>query len=185
MLRAARQLAAVLLVVLVTSGSSFGVVGDSIAHDAREELRARGAIVLSAPGVFIQTGRPGVREHVQAGRDRVVVALGMMDVSLWATSAQLERRIRPVLGEDLAGVDCVVWVDLKTTSPLHANWPTRAGEFNTLIARLTARFGDHVARWSVFSVRHPDWFRPDGIHLRPAGQQAYARFLATQVSRYC
>ena len=185
MLNGLRRAALLGLVVALTSGSSFGVVGDSITHDAREELQAHGAVVLSAPGVFVLTGRPGVRQHVQAGRERVVIALGMMDVSFWATSAQLERRIRPVLRDDLAGVDCVVWVDLKTTSPLHERWPARSREFNTLLTRLTGEYGDHVARWSAFSVGHRDWFRPDGIHLRLAGQQAYARFLSTQVSRFC
>lgn len=185
MLSGARRVALLVLVVALTSGSSFGVVGDSITHDAREELQSHGAVVLSAPGVFIRTGRPGVRQHVQAGREQVVVALGMMDVSFWATSAQLERRIRPVLRDDLAGVDCVVWVDLKTTSPQHENWPTRSREFNALLTRLTDEFGDHVARWSVYSAGHREWFRSDGIHLRSAGQRAYARFVAGQVSRHC
>ena len=180
-----RRAAALLLVVLLTSGSGFGVVGDSVTHDAREELTARRGIVFSAPGVFIRTGRPGLREHVRAGRERIVVELGLMDVSFFATPAELERRIRPVLRDDLAGVDCVVWVDLKTTAPVHEDWPARSRQFNALLTQLTGEYGAHVARWSVHSSGHRAWFRPDGIHLRPSGQRAYARFVAGQVIRHC
>jgi hypothetical protein len=35
----------------------------------------------------------------------------------------------------------------------------------------------HLLAWRDFSRSHPDWFLGDGIHLKPAGQTAYAEFL--------
>jgi lysophospholipase L1-like esterase len=35
-----------------------------------------------------------------------------------------------------------------------------------------------LADWRAFSMAHPDWFYHDGIHLKPAGQSAYAEFVA-------
>jgi hypothetical protein len=40
-----------------------------------------------------------------------------------------------------------------------------------------------IADWLTYSAGHPEWFWPDGIHLRTAaGKLAMANFLAAQVS---
>ncbi len=174
---------ALLVVVQVTTGASWGIVGDSVAHLAREEVEARGADIRAAPGVDIRAGRPGLRQLVRAGHQRIVVALGYMDAPL-ATRAELIRRIRPVLHEDVHGVRCVLWVDLATTGE-RAGWAEATGRFNALIRRLTAESGDAVAPWSVFSQEHRNWFRRDGFHLSLRGQAAYARFVAGQVNQRC
>ena len=163
----------------------FGVVGDSVTHDARDELADRGATVRSAPGVDLRAGRPGLRDLAREADRPVVVALGLMDVSFWATQSQLTRRIRPMLRDDTEGVACVVWVDLKTTSGVHPQWRARSTAFNRLLADLAAERGAHVATWSRYSRGHDAWFRPDGHHLTAAGQTAYARWLAGRVDHFC
>ncbi len=186
--RTAAALGLVALVVGIPSAAAaapFGVVGDSVTHDARDELAARGATVNSAPGVDIRSGRPGVRDLARRPRRPLVVALGLMDVSFWATQAQLARRLRPVLRDDARGVACVVWVDLKTTSGVHPQWRSRASAFNSLLGDLAAEHGAHIATWSRFSVGHDVWFRPDGHHLTASGQAAYARWLAGRVDHLC
>lgn len=182
-----RRLRIILLAVavLVTSGSGWGVVGDSVTHDAREELVGRGAVVYSAPGVFIRLGRPAVRRLVRTGHERIVIELGLMDVSFRATAGELRHRLRAVMRDDLDGVACVVWTDLKTTSAVHPQWPARSGEFNQILRDLAEEYGVHVARWSVIAARHPDWFRPDGIHLVARGQLGYARYLEGRVDHFC
>ena len=174
---------ALLVVVQITTGASWGIVGDSVAHLARDEVAARGADVRAAPGVDIRAGRPGLRQLVQAGHERIVIALGYMDAPL-ASRAELIRRVRPVLQDDVADVHCVIWVDLATTGE-RAGWAEATGRFNDLIRRLTAETGDGVARWSVFSQDHRNWFRRDGFHLSRRGQAAYARFVAGQVDQRC
>jgi hypothetical protein len=35
--------------------------------------------------------------------------------------------------------------------------------------------------WNAASAGHPEFFWDDGIHLRPAGAQAYAHLIAGQI----
>lgn len=174
-------------VVLTSTGWRWGIVGDSITYDAKEELAARGAVVLAFGGVNLQTGRQGIRQ-LATSRPRprsVVVALGLMDVSLRATPLQLQQRIRRIMRDDLVGVPCPVWVDLTTLPTIHPNWPARAAQFNSILGDLAAEYGVHVAPWSTVTPLHPNWFRSDGIHLNRRGQNGYAGFVAGQVQRFC
>jgi hypothetical protein len=182
----ARRLLALALVVLLNCGAGFSMVGDSVTHDARQELAARGGRVLSAPGIFLQNGRPGIRRLVAAGRRRIVVELGLMDVSFGESEAVLRRRVRAILRDDLAGVPCVVWLDLGLTANVHPQWRARAGAFNALLGELTAQYGDHVAHWSWMAERRRrQWFRRDGIHLTAAGQRGYAAYVAGRAEHFC
>jgi len=170
--------AAVTMLALTGCQWRFGVAGDSVTFDARDELEDRGAIVRSFGGVSLAAaGRPAVRALARAGFDEIVVALGLNDVAYGATPAELERRVRATMRDDLAGVDCVIWVDLKTTSNVHDDWPARAGQFNEMLGRVVRAYGGHVAAWSRQAAAHPAWFRSDGIHLNAAGQVGYARFI--------
>lgn len=131
-------------------------------------------------GVNIPQGRPALRQFAADGQEQVVVALGNLDVAQWATSTQLRARVRGAL-RDLAGVDCVIWVDIRLLSTIHDNWPARVGVFNDIIEDEAP----NVAHWAYFSHGHRDWFRADGFHPNRIGQAAYARFVAGQVNRHC
>lgn len=168
----------VVLALLLCPG--WAIAGDSVTYDSADELRARGAWVEAFGGVDITQGRQALRQFAAEGQNEVVVALGLMDVSHRATAAQLRWRIRAVLA-DLAGVRCVIWVDLRSLSIFHDNWPARTREFN----RIIEEEAPHVAHWAAFSHGHRNWFRADGFHPNRLGQTAYARFLAGQVDRYC
>jgi GDSL-like Lipase/Acylhydrolase family len=178
------RIVAMAVVVFLTSGSGFAVVGDSVTQDARDELEARGADVFANGGVDIVRGRPAIRQLAQANRRRAVIELGLMDVAFWSTEAQLRRRVRAVMRDDIDGIGCVIWLDLKATSG-HPYWPERAGEFNDLLTELAEEYDVHVARWSVFSARHRDWFRSDGIHLNRRGQRGYAKYVDGRVDHFC
>jgi hypothetical protein len=179
-----RRAIALLAVVAVTTGAGFGVVGDSVTYDAKDELEARGATVLAHGGVDIVQGRPAIRRFVREGRRRIVIALGLMDVGYRSTEEELRTRVRAVMRDDLSGVPCPFWVDLKT-SAAQPHWEERAEQFNEILGEMGARYGVRVIHWSVFAQGHPGWFRRDGIHLRPEGQRAYARFLDLAVDRHC
>lgn len=155
----------------------WAVAGDSVTYDSADELEARGATVEAFGGVNITQGRPALRQFAADGQDTVVVALGIMDVAQWATPTQLRARVRGALA-DLAGVRCVIWVDLRSQSTLHTNWPARVAVFN----RIIQAEAPHVARWSRYSHGHPSWFRADGFHPNRRGQAAFARFVASRVT---
>lgn len=184
---ARRGLAAVAVLLTLTGCQwRFGVAGDSVTFDARDELEDRGALVRSFGGVSLASaGRPAVRVLARAGFDEIVVALGLNDVAYGATPAELERRVRGTMRDDLDGVGCVVWVDLKTSSNVHDDWPARAGQFNEILRRVVPAYGGHVAAWSRHAAAHPTWFRSDGIHLTGVGQVGYAAFVNAARLSFC
>ena len=172
--------------VVLNTGAGFAVVGDSVAQDAREELEGWGADVYANGGVDIVTGRQAIRRLSREGRRRLVIELGLMDVSYWSTEADLRRRVRALLRDDIDGIGCVIWVDLVTwPRPNQPSWPERAASFNALLTELADEYGVHVARWSVFATRHRDWFRPDAIHPNRRGERGLAKYLAGRVEHFC
>lgn len=172
-----RRLALVLLCLTLCPG--WAIAGDSVTYDSTDELHARGAEVQAFGGVNITQGRQALQGFAAEGQDAVVVALGALDVAQHATPAQLRARIRAVLA-DLATVDCVLWVDLRTTAP-NPGWAHDAARFNRIARALAPR----VLAWDAYSHGHRAWFRTDNYHPNRIGQAAYARFVAAQVGRWC
>ena len=173
-------------VVCLNTGAGFAIVGDSVTDDAREELGPHGATVYANGGVDIVTGRPAIRRLSREGRRRAVIELGLMDVGFWSTEADLRRRVRAVMRDDIDGIACVIWVDLvdwpRRGQP---DWPGRAGGFNRILREEAAERGVRVAPWSNFAEHHRDWFRPDGIHLRLRGQRGFAKWVHGRVDALC
>jgi hypothetical protein len=174
----------VALCVVLNTGAGFAIVGDSVTADAREELPRHGATVLANGGVDIVRGRPAIRRLSQQRRGRVVIELGLMDVAFWSSQADLRRRVRNVLRDDIGGIGCVIWLDLPTAVN-QPYWRPRAEQFNAILYQLADQYGIHVARWSWYAARHRDWFRPDGVHTNHRGQRGYAAYVAGRVDHYC
>jgi hypothetical protein len=183
----ARTLTLALLVVMLASGCQyrFGIVGDSVTQDSRDELEAHHAYVRAFGGVDIRAGRASLQ---QMARDRlpvVVSAVGSFDVAFGASPAALQRRLRHAMA-DTASVDCVIWLEQNENPNVHADWPARASQFNNILHRVAANHGVLVAPWSELAAQHPNaWFRSDGIHLRPRGQRGYAAFINRFVQQHC
>ena len=77
---------------------------------------------------------------------------------------------------ELADVRRVVFVTVKV--PRRWEAPN-----NNVIAEGVRRYPNAVlADWHTASADHPELFRPDGIHLRPAGASIYADVLAAAVN---
>jgi hypothetical protein len=171
--------------LLLTTGCRFAVVGDSVTSISRGELGDEGGEAYANGGVDIVTGRDAIRELAERGEEPIVIALGLMDTSYHATAGQIEARVRRVLRDDVADVDCVVWVDLKQTSNVHREWGSRSRTFNRVLDEVTAEFDRPVAHWSEVATGHDSWFREDGIHPNPVGQEHYARFIAESVDELC
>jgi hypothetical protein len=172
-------------VVLLNTGFSWAIIGDSVTYDAREEIARLDGFVRAYGGVDMMQGRPAVVQFERRGYERVVIALGLNDVSYHATPTELRQRIRQIMSRDAQGIECVLWVDLKTTSNTHAAWPSRSGRFNSILNELAPQYGVRVLRWSLMAAQHPAWFRHDGLHLTAAGQNGYARWLDNRVDHFC
>jgi hypothetical protein len=176
-------LAAIGCLVLAT-GCRFAVVGDSVASITRQELGEHGGETFANGGVDIPTARQALRE-LGRGEEPVVISLGLMDTSRWATEGEIERRIRNVLEQDVADVECVIWVDLHESSNVHRDWPERSATFNAVLEEVAAEYDRPVAHWSERSADHPGWFQEDGVHPNLLGQEHYAAFLTAAVEREC
>jgi lysophospholipase L1-like esterase len=52
-----------------------------------------------------------------------------------------------------------------------------------MLAERVARYPNVVlVDWHAASADHPELFRPDGIHLRPAGARLYADLVAAAIN---
>jgi lysophospholipase L1-like esterase len=180
-----RRAGLVALCLLLATSCRFAIVGDSVVSISRHELGGRGGQTFANGGVDIVTGRDAIR-RLAAERDQpIVIALGLMDTSFHASPGQIEDRIRRVLRDDVAHVECVIWVDLKQTSNVHREWGSRSRTFNRILADVAEEFDRPVARWSDAAADHPDWFKDDGVHPNNLGQRHYARFVAEAVDQHC
>lgn len=175
------------LVLLTTACQySFAIVGDSVTYAAHSDLRAEGGDVRAHGGLTISMARPTLRRLAAGGYETVVVALGNMDVGYGVPMDELTRRVRQVLRDDLAGVECVIWVEVTEHERQDIpGWNERAPAYNDLLADLARRYHARVARWSVVAARHPGWFVEDGVHLSPLGQPGYARFVKRATTHLC
>lgn len=86
------------------------------------------------------------------------------------------------------GVKRVLWLDFPTNVPYHqplstANvTPIYQRHNAVLAAKAAANPMLAIAPWAAYSASHPEWFQPDGIHLRfPVGADDLARFIVAQL----
>ncbi|MEP7159862.1 MAG: acyltransferase family protein [Dermatophilaceae bacterium] len=76
----------------------------------------------------------------------------------------------------LAGVPCVVLV----TPKVPRSWEARAVE--SIRSVVPDYVNVQLADWHEAAQGHADWFDGDGIHLSPAGGEAYARLVLSRVT---
>ena len=180
------RVALVVVLVLLASGcqNRFGIVGDSVTYDAREELSAHRGYVRAYGGVDIRAARPELRRMAHDGIPVVVSAVGSFDVAYETPPGELRRRLRNAMG-DTTSVPCVIWLDQNENPNLHAQWPAHAAAYNRLLREVAADHGVRVANWSRLAAQHRSWFRADGIHFRPVGERGYADFVSRSVNQLC
>lgn len=187
------------------------VVGDSITNQSSyaltEELgrHGYGAAVNGINGAGIAQMTPALVSAVSpgGGADVVVAALGTNNAFFAAMDDQRHEDLdRSVADLDVAvrqitdGPDdhayapsarCVVWVNVNDHTPV-LDLPTNGARLNAAIAdRLEAERAKGrdvvLVDFASASRDQPGWFLPDGIHLTPTGQQAYARLIRQGVDR--
>jgi lysophospholipase L1-like esterase len=97
----------------------------------------------------------------------VIMCVGYNDVS-----SQYAGNMEVALDElRAAGVTHVLWVTLHV-SPEHTGNAT----MNAAIAAAAAQHQEvTIVDWNAFAAGHPEWFQPDGTHLRGDAPRAMAR----------
>lgn len=168
------------------------VLGHSIPTSARPQLdatlaRTRLVAFDTENGRTIPQASSSIDWAVGEAPGVVVVDLGENELGTGQSQEQLRRGARATL-DRLAGVPCVVWVDIRdrATPFYRADWQAQAESFNAwLPAEAAGRANTHVAGWAEWARPHQDWFLGDSLHLNDVGRGAYADFVAAEVDRYC
>ncbi len=148
-------------------------IGDSVMLGAVTELRGaiRGIEVNAAIGRPFGTGIDILRQRQQEGRLPDTVVIGLGDNG-WITSQQIDQAMQ-VLGDATK----VLFVNLKEPR----SWESHD---NAVLAQAAQRYPNvSVVDWHDAGDRHPEYFWDDGIHLRPAGADAYAQLVAAALPK--
>ena len=167
------------------------IVGDSVAAELNVDPHARSLLSrgrlhvdleltacrrLAKPSCTVAGVQPPtllqlIAEEGRALGPAAVVAVGYNDNDVGFTQT---------VGEVLdafarAGVRRVVWLTYRAARHdlLHMNASLRAIALRR--PQLT------ILDWNRYSRGHPSWFGADGVHLTPAGAEALATFLRTQL----
>jgi hypothetical protein len=147
-------------------------IGDSVMIGAAKQLRS----VIGDIEVDAKVSRQAsaaiklVRARRDAGQlgDVVVIHIG--------SNGPFSAEKFDDLMAQLAGVRRVVIVTVKVPR----RWE---GPNNAMLVEGATRYPNVVlVDWHAASADHPELFRPDGIHLRPAGARLYADLIAAAVS---
>jgi lysophospholipase L1-like esterase len=189
------------------AGADVLVVGDSITSQTCDQettdavprcaswvtlerlLRSDGFGAVTVSAQWGRTTDEGLEilRGLDAGLPTVlVVALGTNDILLNDVGdpvAPPADRLQALAEEmvALAGPDRrVLWVNLQLDRTLAAEQGRQA---NALLADSDARLATlRAADWQAFSAARPEWFTADGVHLTPAGVDAWRSFVRTSVA---
>ena len=148
-------------------------IGDSVMLGAVAQLRGavRGIEVNAAIGRPFGTGIAILQQREKEGLLPGTVVIGLGDNG-WITSQQVDQAMQ-VLGSTTQ----VVFVNLKEPR----SWESHD---NAVLAQAALRYPNvSVVDWHDAGDRHPEYFWDDGIHLRPAGAQAYAQLVAAALPK--
>lgn len=156
------------------------VLGDSLTDSVRTRFPS-GWRVQAQPGLALFEALPALRDARPDRAGCVVLAFGSNDVDENRTASQMRSSIDTV-NRLLAGHPCVRWTTVKVAGITyygHGHWVTSARRWNRLVA---AHAVGTVLDWNAVATTHPGYFVGDGLHLTPAGQEAYATLLRTGVT---
>ena len=121
----------------------------------------------------------------------VLLALGINDLFSAPVADAADDVARAVDQLTDAGAARVVMTtvnpnDVGTAEALDGGWAAKVGDYNAWLIAAGEdddRFPTlEVARWDEVAAGHADWLQPDGVHLTPAGGDAYAELLYEAVA---
>ena len=111
----------------------------------------------------------GLRAQGKLG-DTVILGLG--------TNGPFKVSVGQELLDAIGSEKTVYWV---TVYGEHLQWQE---DSNSTIRQLAQQNKNvHIIDWAAEAAAHPEWFYNDGIHLKPSGQEAYARLIFQSVTQ--
>lgn len=145
-------------------------IGDSVMLGAARRLRRAGFEVDAREGRFMRSALRILRTRRRTNRrPRVVV------VALGTNYPARYREIRAALRLLGRGRRLALVTPKRSWRAIGSRPIYRAARRHPRRVR--------VLDWVGWSAAHDDWFYGDGTHLRPSGQRAYARLLATALPK--
>ena len=176
-------------------GRKVAVVGDSITASAvkpiRESLSEYQLAVTATAGIALAAGRIQlVQPAVMTRPEVLVIELGINSATVAWDSDDLPN-LEGILA-DVKTIPCVIWVTPTALAPSSfdpggkGTLQSRLESFKaSLKKRLPAHRNVHLADWGPTELANPAWFTSDHLHLSPAGQAAYGRYLDERVAALC
>ena len=161
-----------------------GVIGDSLAVRAEDQLRAvfrnrRPMNVLAiTDGAYVSwVRRRWVDTILRDPPSILVVVLGHGDGSHDISPSVFATQTRAFLAEVVPHVDCVRWLDVRERWTYYDNVNQRAAAYNRVLRRESARYAKvEVVRYSAWADRADDsYFEEDRLHPSPTGRWVMAR----------
>ena len=132
-------------------------------------LVQRGCVYMgSTPSTALQA----VQSYRRSLGQVLIVNVGYNE-SEYGYSAGIDRVMRAALAQGAKGV---VWVTLREQIDIYRGT-------NVVIRKAAKRWPQmQVADWQDYSAGKP-WFRGDGLHMKPAGANAFAAFVRSHILR--
>ena len=147
--------------IVASDTGGLWVTGDSVILGIRFELETRSHISL----INARVGRQ-VSELIDVmDHDKLNMSGSTVVFNLGNNNKLTEAQVAAVF-EEVRNQPKIIVVN--TAVP--RGW---RDENNLLIAQYAQRFGAVLIDWNAISTGHPEYFAPDGVHLVPAGVQAY------------
>lgn len=166
------------------------VTGDSLTHDAADEIRAAlagagfGDVTFAAFG-GTRIGWAAEQIKARGSHPIVVIASGTNNSFDGWTEADTFETVAAVFA--LAGRDCALWVVPATNR--HPNGVTRrdagAEQVAAGIRRTITGTNIGTAEWGQVANSRPDLHVADGTHHNQAGQHSYGQFIASSLTSRC
>ena len=156
-------------------GLTFTAVGDSVL------LGARASVLETFPGSVVdaQVSRPSWEVFKRILDRRAAGKLGAVVVIHTGTNGSIDEQQLDDLLQVLQDRSRVVLVTVKAPR----SW---TAEDNAIIRRLAEKYAAtnvRLADWEADSAGRRDWFYADGIHMKPAGADAYAQLLREAIAQ--
>jgi lysophospholipase L1-like esterase len=143
------------------------------------------SVMLGAAGAM-KAKMPGIRVDAKVSRQFDTI----VDAALWyESSGNLPGPLIIQLGNngifeedrlddmiDRMGDHRVLLVNTRVPRP----WEQLANERTAAVAERHDNAA--LVDWYSLAVDHPEWFVADGTHLRPAGQQAFAELISSELN---
>ena len=148
-------------------------IGDSVMLGAAPALQETipGCVVDAAESRQVVKAKATVESLKSQGKlgDTVVLGLG--------TNGPFKTSVGQDLLNAIGAEKTVYWVNVYGA---HLNWQDESNQTIAELARQNENV--HIIDWAGPAAEHPEWFYNDGIHLKPAGQKAYAQLVFQSIA---